>query len=288
MRRVQFIRSPSGSARVVKRARLTAESSHSINVKRDVPVNPHARRPVTRIAFGILVAFAYAGILAGAGFFISGAVNSMNESPAVARATIDALRETPRADAAPPASGSSDTASVATVPPAAELARSPAVPAAAAPASPSVAAPVSPPVAALAPPVTRNPPRPRRQKPRSNPPPSPIRGMMRPLRRPHRMAPAALPPQAASASASEFEARGDERLDQGDVASARLFYERAADEGNARAARRLGNSFDPAFLARWGVRFMRGDPAEAARWYRRAGALGDGEAAQDLAALLHH
>ena len=99
--------------------------------------------------------------------------------------------------------------------------------------------------------------------------------------------PATLPPPP-SASSGDFEARGDERLAQGDVAAARLFFERAADEGNALAARRLGNSFDPTYLAHWGVRGMRGDPAEAARWYRRAGALGDSEAEQDLAALPQH
>ncbi len=108
--------------------------------------------------------------------------------------------------------------------------------------------------------------------------------------------PAASPPRATDhrraaaerVAERELIARGDARLDQGDIASARLFYERAADEGDARAARRLGNSFDPAFLARWGARFMRADPDQAARWYRRAGTLGDAEAAQDLAALQKH
>jgi TPR repeat protein len=86
----------------------------------------------------------------------------------------------------------------------------------------------------------------------------------------------------------ELIARGDDHLEQGDIASARLFYERAADAGDGRAARRLGNTFDPSFLARLGARFMRGDADVAARWYRRAGALGDTEAAQDLAALQKH
>jgi hypothetical protein len=66
--------------------------------------------------------------------------------------------------------------------------------------------------------------------------------------------------------------RGDGFLSAGDIASARLFYERAADEGDAAAALRLGATFDPAFLGRAGVR---GDPALASSWYRRARDLGD-------------
>jgi hypothetical protein len=38
-----------------------------------------------------------------------------------------------------------------------------------------------------------------------------------------------------------------------DIASARLFYERAADAGNGRAALRMGESFDRAFLDSIGV-----------------------------------
>lgn len=78
---------------------------------------------------------------------------------------------------------------------------------------------------------------------------------------------------------------GDVKTLEGDIASARLFYERAADAGDARAALDLGNSFNPAFLARLGVRGMRGDAAAAARWYRRAISLGNPDAAKALRAL---
>jgi len=97
--------------------------------------------------------------------------------------------------------------------------------------------------------------------------------------------------QRAAARAAEapdvraLAAAGNERLANGDIASARLYYERAAEAGDAHAARLLGNSYDPAFLLRWGVRGMNGDKEEAARWYKLAGALGDGEAQKDLAAL---
>src|SRR5579875_2514617 len=78
---------------------------------------------------------------------------------------------------------------------------------------------------------------------------------------------------------------GDMRVLEGDIASARLFYERAAAAGDARAALALGNSFNPAFLRRLGVLGMEGDAAIAARWYRRARALGDPDAEKALKTL---
>jgi TPR repeat protein len=76
--------------------------------------------------------------------------------------------------------------------------------------------------------------------------------------------------------------RGDAFLSAGDIASARLFYERAADAGDSAAALRLGATFDPTFLARARIRGNPGDPAEAASWYRRARDLGDAAAAERL------
>ena len=73
-------------------------------------------------------------------------------------------------------------------------------------------------------------------------------------------------------------ARGDILLRAGDIASARLFYERAADDGDGHAALRVGATFDPTFLASFGFRNMSGDPAKALFWYRRALGLGAGEA----------
>jgi TPR repeat protein len=77
-------------------------------------------------------------------------------------------------------------------------------------------------------------------------------------------------------------ARGDEFVRMRDIASARLLYERAADAGNGRAALRMGESFDPAFLDRIGIYRMAGDRQLALSWYRRARDLGDAEAAQLL------
>jgi TPR repeat protein len=73
---------------------------------------------------------------------------------------------------------------------------------------------------------------------------------------------------------AELLAHGDSLLRNGDVASARLFYERAAGAGDGRAALRLGASFDPEFLGRLGLGKLQANPAEARLWYSRARDLG--------------
>jgi hypothetical protein len=78
--------------------------------------------------------------------------------------------------------------------------------------------------------------------------------------------------------AAALRQRGDALLATGDVASARLFYERAATAGDAMAALRSGEAHDPQFLAEAGITGVRGDRAVAARWYRRAAELGAREA----------
>jgi TPR repeat protein len=77
---------------------------------------------------------------------------------------------------------------------------------------------------------------------------------------------------------AELLARGDTLLRRGDVASARLFYERAANAGDGRAVLRASATFDPAFVGRDVLRGARGDPAEARFWYQRARDLGEVEA----------
>jgi hypothetical protein len=88
---------------------------------------------------------------------------------------------------------------------------------------------------------------------------------------------AAAPPKGAprlsAGQITELMNRGDSFLHAGDVASARLFYERAADAGDWQAAIRMGATFDPAFLGRAGVRSV-GDPIKAQSWYRHALDLG--------------
>jgi hypothetical protein len=85
-------------------------------------------------------------------------------------------------------------------------------------------------------------------------------------------------PHASTAETALLLARGDSLFGVGDVASARLFYERAADAGNGGAALRLGETFDPNFLKRAKLRAVQGDAAAAVFWYRRARELGIAEA----------
>jgi hypothetical protein len=79
------------------------------------------------------------------------------------------------------------------------------------------------------------------------------------------------------ADVAALTARGDDRLRVGDVASARLYYERAADAGGGPAALRMAATFDPTFLSQIGARSMAGDPTKARYWYRRAHQLGAAE-----------
>ena len=83
----------------------------------------------------------------------------------------------------------------------------------------------------------------------------------------------AAPPSLPAVEVAELLARGDGYLGKGDVTSARLFYERAADAGNGQGAMRLGATFDPNFLSRAGLVGTRGDQARAEMWYHRARGL---------------
>jgi TPR repeat protein len=82
----------------------------------------------------------------------------------------------------------------------------------------------------------------------------------------------------SAAEIAALVARGDALLGAGDIASARLFFERAADLGDGRAAMRMAVTYDAEFLARAGLHGLRGDPERAALWYRRARELGKGKA----------
>jgi TPR repeat protein len=76
--------------------------------------------------------------------------------------------------------------------------------------------------------------------------------------------------------------RGDAFLTSGDITSARLFYERAADAGSGRAALQLGATFDPIILGYVRARSGLADPAQALLWYRRARDLGMVEAEERI------
>ncbi len=91
-------------------------------------------------------------------------------------------------------------------------------------------------------------------------------------------APSAETPPAPAAPANDWIARGDRLLSLGDIAAARLFYELAVQQGNAKAATAMGRTYDPAFLKEKKVIGVPGNPALAAEWYRRAAEAGDLEA----------
>jgi hypothetical protein len=106
-------------------------------------------------------------------------------------------------------------------------------------------------------------------------------------------APAVAPaPTAAPKLSSEQERtlqrhmqKGDQTLAEGDIAAARLLYQRAADQGLAAAAMALAATYDPSELARLGVRGLSADPATAKRWYERARELGAADAEARLRRL---
>jgi multidrug efflux system membrane fusion protein len=68
--------------------------------------------------------------------------------------------------------------------------------------------------------------------------------------------------------------RGDAYASAGDITSARLFYERAAEAGDGRAAVRIAMTFDHLVLRQIGIRATAGDSREALFWYQRARDLG--------------
>jgi len=92
-------------------------------------------------------------------------------------------------------------------------------------------------------------------------------------------------PTFSGAEIAALLARGDWLFATGEVASARLVYERAAGAGEARAAVKLGETFDPAFLSRLKLRGVRANSDMAVFWYRRARDLGATEVPSRLERL---
>lgn len=95
----------------------------------------------------------------------------------------------------------------------------------------------------------------------------------------------AAPPRLSMDEDTAMIERGRLLARNGDIAAARLMFERAADAGSGRAALLLGETYDPDVLAAMGVLGAKGDLAKARRWYARANELGVGVAAERLRAL---
>ena len=97
------------------------------------------------------------------------------------------------------------------------------------------------------------------------------------------------PPDIPVVPSSQIDAimvqRGEQLLAAGDIVSARLFFERVAQTGNAAAAYGLAETYDPVFLVEIGARGVLAEPATAVLWYQRAVTDGSTKAAQRLRRL---
>jgi hypothetical protein len=79
-----------------------------------------------------------------------------------------------------------------------------------------------------------------------------------------------------------FIEQGESRLAEGDVIGARMFFKKAADSDDARAAIGMGSTYDPNVFASLNVHGMVPDVSEARRWYQRASKLGSTAANERL------
>jgi TPR repeat protein len=80
--------------------------------------------------------------------------------------------------------------------------------------------------------------------------------------------------------------QGEQFIATGDLATARIVLQRAAEAGDATAAVALGATYDPGVLAKLGVVGMGAADVEKARnWYQKAESLGSPEGARRLQML---
>ena len=122
------------------------------------------------------------------------------------------------------------------------------------------------------------------------PPPSALEASPPPAVRPPVPAatlPSNEPPPLTEAQqrALAFVVPGRPQAQEGNIAAARLFFQRAADAGLAEGALALAATYDPAELARMRVAGVQPDLALARRWYERARELGAKEADERLRQL---
>jgi hypothetical protein len=79
--------------------------------------------------------------------------------------------------------------------------------------------------------------------------------------------------------------RGKHFAAAGDLVTARLLFQRAADAGDAVAATALGATYDPIVLAKLGVVWIDADVEKARHWYEKAAHLGSPDAKRRLELL---
>ena len=85
-----------------------------------------------------------------------------------------------------------------------------------------------------------------------------------------------------------FMRQGEQFIAAGDVITARIVFQRAAEAGDANAAMALGATYDPTVLAKLGVAGLGADVEKARTWYQKAESLGSTEATRRLAILANH
>jgi hypothetical protein len=85
-----------------------------------------------------------------------------------------------------------------------------------------------------------------------------------------------------------FMKQGEQFVAAGDVVTARIVFQRAAEAGDANAAMALGATYDPTVLAKLGVVGMSADVEKARSWYQTAEKLGSPEARRRLDVLADH
>ena len=81
--------------------------------------------------------------------------------------------------------------------------------------------------------------------------------------------------------------QGQQLAATGDLVTARILFQRAAEVGDATAAMALGATYDPNVLAKLGVAGMAANVEKARSWYRKAQSQGSAEATRRLRALVH-
>ena len=95
-------------------------------------------------------------------------------------------------------------------------------------------------------------------------------------------APAVPPMNPENAALME---KGQVLMRSGDIASARLLFQRLANAGIAEAALALAATYDPRYLAQHNLIGVAGDETKAHDWYQRASELGSTEAGRILARI---
>lgn len=83
-------------------------------------------------------------------------------------------------------------------------------------------------------------------------------------------------------SISFYMNNGDLLLTQGDVASARLYYEAAANAGFATAITAIGKTYDPVVLGELGIKGFHAEPIKAVEWYLKGEKIGNPENTERL------